>query len=174
MPDKGQTYPSCDAVLSVVSFEIFVRLRIVLPELFNDILTNITEILLNLSGNLELVLRRHRRHLPTFSHEIQDKLGDITSRNRDMLDRASDNVALRAGDNVGNAVPGVDDGSGQRTIRDSVGTPRSSEGQNGLHGDVKPLDVERLEKYLCRLLSVFRRVQGWFRLSYPNSPSIYK
>jgi len=47
--------PSSDAVLAVVSLEVFVRVQVVLSELFDNILANVRIVLLDGLGDLELV-----------------------------------------------------------------------------------------------------------------------
>ena len=151
-------------MLAIVPLKILVRLRIVLPELSDDILADIAEILLDLARHPELILRRNGRHLPSFPHQIQDKLRDVAAGDGYMLDCASDDVSLRAGDNVCNTIPRVNDGPSQRAIGDSIGAPGRGEGENSLYGNIQPLDVERLEEYLRRLFSILGRVEGRFSL----------
>lgn len=68
------------------------------------------------------------------------------------------------GDDVGDAVSGIDHGAGQGAVLDALARPRRGEGEDGLHGNVQPLDVERLEKDLGRRFPVLGRIQGRFSL----------
>jgi len=56
---------------------------------------------------------------------------------------------------VGNSVARVNDGSGQRAIRNLVRGPGGSEGEHCLDGNVETLDVKRFEKDLCSLFPIF-------------------
>jgi hypothetical protein len=108
-------------MLSIKSLKILVRLRIVLPELPDDILAHITIILLHFSGNLQLILRRYIDSLSTLSHQVQHKLRDIASGDWDVLDGTSNDVPLCTRDNVCDTIPGIDDCAGESAVGDSVG-----------------------------------------------------
>lgn len=155
-------------MLAIVPLKVLVGLRVVLPELLDDVLTHVRIILLDLSGDLKLVLGRHLRHLAALSHEIEHELRDVPSGYRDVFDGAADHVALGAGDDMGHAVARVDDRTGQRTVAHAVRGPRCGEGKHGLDGDVQSLDVERLEEDFGRLLAILRRVQRRFGLCEPS------
>lgn len=154
-------------MLAIVPLEKLVGLRVVLSELLDDVLTHVRIILLDLSGDLQLVLGRHLHHLTALSHEIEHKLRDVPPCYRDVFDGAPDHVALGAGDDMGHAVARVDDRAGERTVYHAVRGPRCGKGENGLDGNVQPLDIERLEEDLGRLLAIFRGVQRWFGLCEP-------
>ena len=155
-------------MLAIVPLKVLVGLGVVLPELLDDVLTHVRIILLDLSGDLELVLGRHLRHLAALSHEIEHELRDVPSGYRDVFDGAADHVALRAGDDMGDAVARVDDRAGQGAVGHAVRGPRCGEGEHGLDGDVQSLDVERLEEDFGRLLAILRRVQRRFSLCEPT------
>jgi hypothetical protein len=157
---EAQSYAACDRVLAVVPLEILVGLRVVLSELLDNVLAHVRVIFLDLPGDLQLVFGRHLRHLTTLSHQVEHELRNVTPGNRDVLDCAADDIALGARDDVSDTVARVDDGAGERAVRDAIRGPRRSERQYGLDGDVQPLDVERLEEDFCRLLAVLGRVQG--------------
>ena len=110
-------------MLALVSCKVLVRLLVVLPELLHDVLAHVAVLLLDLARNLELVLGRHVRHLAALAHEVEHELGDVASGNGDVLDRAPDNVPLRAGDDVRDTVAGVDDSAGEGTVCNAVGGP---------------------------------------------------
>ncbi len=82
-----------------------------------------------------------------------------------MLDGATNDISLCAGNNVRDAIPRVDDGSGQRSVGLLAGRPGSCEGEHGLHGDVETFDVERFKEDFGRLLAVFGWVERWFGLN---------
>lgn len=162
-------------MLALVPFKVLQRILVILPKLPDDILTHVTIIFLHLASDAELVLRGYRRHLSTLPHQIEHELGDIATSNGDMFDRAPNDVPLGTGDDVSDTVPGVDDSSSECAIGDAVGGPRRGEGEDGLHGNVQPLDIERLEEDLGRLLSVLRRIEGGFGLQQrTNIATLYK
>jgi len=108
-------------MLAIKSLKILVWLRIVLSELPNDILAHITIILLHLSRNLQLILRRYIDSLSTLSHQIQHKLRDIASGDWDVFDGTSNDVSLCTRNNVRDTIPGVDDCASEGAVDDSVG-----------------------------------------------------
>lgn len=135
-------YPPSDTMLALEPLKVFIRLLIIFPKFPDDVLADITVILLHLTRDLEVVLRRHSRHLAPLSHQIEHELGDITPGDRDMLDRAPNDIAFRAGNNVRHAVARVDDGAGESAVSHAVGRPGRGEGEHGLDGDVQAFDVE--------------------------------
>jgi len=154
-------------MLAIEPLEILVGLRVVLSELLDDVLTHVRVILLDLSGDLQLVLGRYLCHLAALSHEIEHELRDVPPGYRDVFDGAPDHVALGAGDDMGHAVARVDDRAGERAVGHAVRGPRRGEGEHGLDGNVQPLNVERLEEDFGRLLAILRGVQRWFGLCEP-------
>jgi hypothetical protein len=153
------SYATRHRVFAIVSLEILVRLHVVLSELLDDVLAHVRVIFLDLPGDLELVFGRHLRHLAPLSHQVEHKLRNVAPGDRDVFDGAANDVALGARDDVRHAVARVDHGAGERAVRDAVRRPRCGERQHGLDGDVQPLDVERLEEDLGRLLAVLGWVQ---------------
>lgn len=117
------TYPSSDTVFSFIPLKILVRLRIIFPEFLDDILADITIILLDLSCDLQLLFRRYCRHLPALSHEVEHELRDIAASDWDMFDSTSDDVSFRARYNVRDTVAGVNDSTSECTIINLVGGP---------------------------------------------------
>ena len=103
-------------------------------------------------------------HLTAFAHEVQYELRDVATGDGDVLDRASDDIALSAGDDVRDTITRVDDRACQRPVRDAVRGPGRGEREHGLHGDVETLDIEGLEEDLGRLLAVLWRVERWLGL----------
>ena len=108
-------------MLTIVPLKVLVRLLVVLPKLAHYVLTDITVALLDLACNLQLILRRHVRHLPSLSHQVEHELRDITTSNRDMLDSAPDDISFGTGNNVGNTIARVDNSSSESTVGDAVG-----------------------------------------------------
>lgn len=151
-------------MFSLKSLEILVRLRVVFPELLDDILANVTVVFLDLSCHPQLVLRRNGSHLSTLSQQVEDELADISASDRDMLDSAADNVSFGAGYDVRHTISRVYNGTRESTVCDTVGGPGGGKGEHGLNGDVEALDVERLEEDLCGLFTVLWRVKRWFGL----------
>ena len=145
--------------------EILVGLRIILPVLLHDILTDIAVRLLHLSCNLQLILGGNGRHLPSFSHQIQHELADIPTGDGDMFDRTSNHIPLSTRDNVSDTIARVNDSPGERTIRDFIGGPGGGECEHCLDGDVETFDVERFEKDLGSLFSVLGCVERRFGLA---------
>ena len=160
----GTTNLARHGILSVVFDEVLVGFRVVLPVLLHDVLTNVAMRFLHLSCDLQLVLRRDGRHLPSFSHQVQHKLTDVPPGDGNVFDRTADDVPLSTRDNVGDTIARVNNGPGKCTVRNLVRGPGSGECKYRLYGDVKTLDVERLEKDLRSLFSVLWRVERRFGL----------
>ena len=110
-------------MLAGVALEHIVRIRVVFPKFLHNILANITVVLLDLRCNLHLVLRRNNRHLSTLTHEVEHELRNVATSDWNVLDRAADNVALRARDDVRHTITRVDDRSRQCAVRDAVRRP---------------------------------------------------
>lgn len=108
---RQDTYSPGDTMLASVALEHVVRVRIVLPKLLHYVLANIAVVLFDFRGDLHLVLRRDDSHLSTFAHQIKYELSDITTSDRNMLDRTTDNIAFRARNDVRYTVTRVNDGS---------------------------------------------------------------
>ena len=155
-------------MLAVVPLEILVGLRVVLPELLDDILAHVRIVFLDLPGDLQLVFGRHLHHLAALSHQVEHELRDVAPGDRDVLDGAADDIALGARDDVSDPITRVDDRASERAVGDAIRGPRRSERQHGLNGDVQSLDVERLKEDLGRLLAVLRGVQRGLRLTHES------
>jgi hypothetical protein len=151
-------------VFSIISLEVLQRIFIVFPKLPHDILAHIAIILLHLPRDFQLVLRRHIHHFTALTHKIENELRYVASSDGNVLDCTPDNVPLGAGDDVGDAIAGVDDGAGERAIGDAAGSPRCCKCEHSLDGDIKSFDVEGLEEDLGCLFSVFGRVERGLRL----------
>ena len=106
------TYPSRYGVLALVARKELVRLLVVLPELFDDVLATVAVLLLDPACDLELVFGWDMRHFTALTHEVEHELGDITPGDRNMLDRGANHISFRTGDNVGDTVARIDDGAG--------------------------------------------------------------
>jgi hypothetical protein len=129
-------------VFSLVPFKVLVRLLIVFPELSDNILANVTVVLLHFACNPQLILRWNIGHFSSFSHQIKDELRDIAASDRDVFDRAADDVPLSARNNVGDTVARINDSSCECAIGNAIGGPGSSECKHRLDGDIQSLDVE--------------------------------
>ena len=129
-------------MLPLVARKVLVRLLVILPELFDDVLTDIAVLLFDLARDLQLVFGRYVRHLSAFTHEVQHELGDVATCDGDVLDGTSNDVPLRAGNDMSNTITGVNDSTRKRAVCDAVRGPRRSESEDRLYGNVQALDVE--------------------------------
>ena len=68
------SYFARDGMLASVPLEHVVRIRIVLPELLDDVLTNVAVVLLDLASNAHLIFRRHGSHLPALARQARRDL----------------------------------------------------------------------------------------------------
>lgn len=130
------TYPSGDGMLAFIPLEILVRLLVILSELLHDVLATVAERFFDFACYLQVVLRGYSGHFTSFPHEVQYELGDIASCYGNVLDSTSDDVSVRAGDNVRYTIAGIDDRSSECAIGDSVGGPGGGKSEHGLDGDV--------------------------------------
>jgi len=73
-------------MLALEPRKVLERVHIVLPKFLNDVLAHVAVVLLDLSSDLELVLRRNARHLSTLSEQVEDELADVATGNGDVLD----------------------------------------------------------------------------------------
>ena len=80
-----------------------------------------------------------------------------------MFDAGPNNVTLGHGDNVGDAVPGVDHDPGQRPLPDLSPGPGGRQAEDGLDSDVEARHIETLEHDLGGVLPVLGGVQGRLR-----------
>ena len=163
---RKDTHTPSNAMLSLVPLKILVRILVVLFKLAHDILADVAVVLLHPACHAHLVLGGHLRHLPALSHQVEHKLRNVAARDGDVLDGAANDVPLRTGDNMRDAVSRVDDGPRERPVVLFAGRPRRREREHGLHGDVEPFDVERFKEDFSGLLPVFGRVErglglGW-------------
>ena len=122
-PKIGKTYPASHGVFAFIPRKVLVRLLIVLPELLHNILADVAVLFLDLPRNFELILGRNVGHLSTLTHEVEHELRNVAASNWNVLDRAADNVALRAGDDVRHTITRVDDRSRQCAVRNAVRRP---------------------------------------------------
>ena len=76
-----------------------------------------------------------------------------------MFDAGADDVPLGHGDDVGDAVPGVDDDPSEGPVLGLSAGPAGSEGEDGLDSDVEAGDVETLEHDLRCVFPVLRSVE---------------
>jgi len=152
-------------MLALEPRKVLERVHIVLSEFFDDILAHVAVVLLDLASDLELVLRRNARHLPTLSEQVQDELANVATGNGDMLDGRANNVAFGHRDDVGDTITRVDDCAGECAVATGFGGgPGGGESEDGLDGDVETGDVECLEEDLGSVLAVLGRVERRFGL----------
>ena len=111
------------AIFILIPLEVLVWLCVELPELLDNILTDIAIILLNLPSYFQVLLGRDIHHFPALAHEVEDKLCDIAASDRNMLDSTANDIALRAGNDVRDTISRVDDRSCQGAVRDAIGCP---------------------------------------------------
>ena len=82
-----------------------------------------------------------------------DETCDGSAGNWNVFDAGADDVPLGHGDDVGDAVPGVDDDPGQCPVPHLSPRPGRRQGEHGLHRDVEARHVETLEHDLGRVLT---------------------
>ena len=163
------THPPGHGVLALIPRKELVRLLVVLPELLDDVLAHVAVLLLDLAGNLELVLGRDVDHFAALTEEVEHELRDVAAGDGDVLDCGADHIALSDGYDVRDTVTGVNDGAGQGALCDLAGCPGCSEGEYSLDGDVQSRDVERFEEDFGRVLAILGRVEWRFRLRYSSA-----
>lgn len=149
----------CDAVLILVALEVLVWLRVVLSELLDNVLADVTVVFLYFGRDLQVLLRGDVDHLSTFTQEVEHELRDVTTGDGDVLDGTADDIAFRARNNMSNAVSRVDDSSSERSVCDTVGRPGRGQSEDGLDGDIETLDIEGLEEDLRSLFTVLWRIE---------------
>ena len=88
-----------------------------------------------------------------------NKACDGPARDRNVFNAGADDVSLRHGDDVGHAVPGVDDDPGEGPVLRLPPGPAGGEGEDSLDGDVEAGHVETLEHDLGGVLSVLGGVE---------------
>lgn len=67
-------YLSGDTVFTVVPLEVLIRLGIILSELLNNVLANVTVIFLHFRGKSQMIFRGHRAHFTALSQKIEHEL----------------------------------------------------------------------------------------------------
>lgn len=141
-------------------------IAVVLGELLDDVGADVAVLLLDLLGRLERGVG-----LASVTEQRLHEIGDITTGDGDGLDGRADDIALCDGDDVGHTVTGVNDGTGERAVRDFRRSPRRGQCQDGLDSDIHAGAVEGLEEDLGRVLAVLGGVQGLGEVSGPVSGS---
>mmetsp|Transcript_1316 Transcript_1316/g.1688 ORF Transcript_1316/g.1688 Transcript_1316/m.1688 type:complete len:369 (-) Transcript_1316:101-1207(-) len=132
-------------------------------EFLHDVAAHIPVLLLDSPGDVEGVLARHR--LLPLSQHAQHELGDISTRQRDVLHTAADDKSVSDGEHVGHTISRIDNQPSERRGIDPLSTVSlvghlRVEGKSSLHTNEEPLDSEGLEHNLRHLLSVLRSVEG--------------
>lgn len=92
----------CDLVDALLHSEPLFGLRVVLSELLSDIGADVAVLLLDALSNLQRL--RRGDGLTTLTVEGLNERRDITTSERDVLDRRSNDVTFSDGNNVGNSV----------------------------------------------------------------------
>lgn len=146
----------CDLVDALLNLEPLLGLSIVLTELLGNIRADVAVLLLDALSNLQGLSRRDV--LTTLTVESLNEGRDIATSKGDVLDRRSNDVTFSDGDDVGNSISRIDDGTGQSTLS-LLGGPGSGQGQNGLNSNVETGDSQGLEEDLGSELAVLRRVE---------------
>ena len=118
-----EIYLASKRMFSFIALKKFIGLCVVLAELLHDILADVAVLFLDLPRNFELILGRNVGHLSTLTHEVEHELRNVATSDWNVLDRAADNVALRAGDDVRHTITRVDDRSRQCAVRNAVRRP---------------------------------------------------
>ena len=147
-----------DGLNTFVRLDALVRLGIELGELLDHIRADVTVGFLDSLGNLEGLSGRNVTSL-TLSHELLDEAGDITTSNGDVLDATTDDVTISDRDDVSDTITRINDGSGQGSLCDLLGSPGGSQSKNSLHSNVETGHIEGLEHNLCGVLSVLRGIE---------------
>lgn len=98
------TDPSGNRVYSFKALEVILRIGIVLLKLSHDILADVAIIFLDTGSNLQLFFCGNRCGVATFSQHVKNMACNVPPRNRDVLDSATDYVAVCAGNNVRNTI----------------------------------------------------------------------
>lgn len=130
------THSSGHTVLSRIPRKVLVRIRVVLFDLLDDILTDVGVILLDFLGTVRirvngcarsLVHASHSRPslilcwdsggLSSVSEKLKDKVGDVSTGDGDMFDGGADDVAISLEEGAS--------GCGQRRTAKTYDTPNS-------------------------------------------------
>ena len=119
-------------------------------DLLLEVEGDVTELLLDVAD--DLTLGSGREGVAPLGQDAHEVVGQITAGHVDTLDGVRKREALVDGDDVGDAVAGVEHDAGRTTGR--------IQGQDRLDGDVEGRGVEGLEDDLGHLLSVRLRVDG--------------
>jgi len=147
-----------DRLHTFVQLDALVRLGVKLGELLDHVRADVAVGFLDSLGNLKGLSGRNSSTL-TLSHELLNEAGDITTSNGDVLDATTNDVTISHRDDVGDTITRIDDGSGQGSLCDLLGSPRSGQRKNSLHSDVETGYIEGLEHDLCGVLSVLGSVE---------------
>mmetsp|Transcript_51115 Transcript_51115/g.84852 ORF Transcript_51115/g.84852 Transcript_51115/m.84852 type:complete len:212 (+) Transcript_51115:894-1529(+) len=134
------------------------RILVILDVLLDNIRRCIAKLLLHGARHQLDVLRRNG--LATVTQHLQNKLGNVTARQRYVLDARADHVAIRDRYHMRHTISSVDDGTSQHflsVLRQSRGNQR----QYRLYTNVETRHVERLKHDLGGVLSILGRIQRW-------------
>ena len=99
----------------------------------------------------------------SFSQQVLYKACDGSASDGNVFDAGPDDVALGHGDDVSDAVPGIDHDPGQGPLPDLSPGPGGRQTEDGLDCDVEAGHVETLEHDLGCVLPVLGRVEGRLR-----------
>lgn len=87
-------------------------------------------------------------------------MGNVSSSNRDTLNRGSDHISFCDGDDVCDTITRVDNSTGEGSVGNFGGGPRSGKCKYGLHSDVHTGAIEGFKEDFGGVLAVFGRIQG--------------
>lgn len=139
-------------------------------EFLHKVLADIAVFLFDSSGDFEGVFTWHG--LLSVTELTQDELGDVSTSERDMLDTAADDEAIRHWEDVGYTISRVDDHARKIMLRKiGVGALWSSdlgiECEDGLDTNEETLYAKSLEHDFRNLLPVFWRIKRWLSKDEP-------
>mmetsp|Transcript_20902 Transcript_20902/g.23640 ORF Transcript_20902/g.23640 Transcript_20902/m.23640 type:complete len:243 (+) Transcript_20902:681-1409(+) len=145
-----------NGVANSLLFVIFVQLR-------QGILSNITVLLFDLLRYFQQFFSGHL--LSSISQRIQNKVGNISTCKRDMLDATSDDISIYNRNDMGNTVARINNSSRQALSmwRVSGVCGGGIKGQYGLHCNVHSLNIEGLKENFRHLFTILGSIHGRFR-----------
>ena len=144
-------------VFDFVFLEAVLGLAVEARELFHDVWADVAEFFLD-------ALRRFQAAVgfPAVPQQALHEVRDVAARDGDAFDAAADYVALRHGDDVGDAFAAVDYGARQAAVLHFAAGPAGGEGEDGLYCDVEAGAVEGLEHDFRGVFAVFGWVERGF------------
>ena len=158
-----------DFGFKLVVFEEFSELSgieslVELSELIDNIgFGNIGVVFLDMFGDLEDFFWRDI--FVSILEHLHVEVGDVSAREREMLDARAYDIPICNGDDMSDSVSAVDHSAGQLKVslivlilRIGLHMGAADHRQNCLHSDIQSRHVESLEKYLSHFLTILRRI----------------